>query len=114
MRSEILTGAIVLALVFPHCVMVTDGIEVDVVYEAAAMPQAVLTDMGYRVKLDRALISLGRVELLECDNFVLQVWRLFVPGRAKAHEESTPTSLGVPMIIDLMESSGAVLFAGTL
>jgi len=114
MRSEICVGAIVLTLVLPHCMMVTDGIEVDVAYQAPATPQAVETDMGYRVKLDRALISLGRVELLKCDNFALQLWGLFVPGRARAHEESTPTSLGVPMIIDLMESSGTVLFAGTL
>ena len=114
MRSEIFVGAIVFMLVLPHCMMVTDGIEVDVAYQAAPTPQAVQTDMGYRVKLDRALISLGRVELLKCDNFALQLWGLFVPGRARAHEESTPTSLGVPMIIDLMETSGAVLFAGTL
>ena len=114
MRSEVLVGAIVLALALPHCMASTDGIEVDVAYEAAAMPQAVLTDMGYRVKLDRALIALGQVELLECDNSARQLWRLFVPGRARAHEESTPTSLGIPMIIDLMESSGEALFAGTL
>ena len=114
MRSEVLVGAIVLALVLPHCMALTDGIEVDVTYQAPATPQAVQTDMGYRVKLDRALIALGRVELLECDNFARQLWGLFVPGRARAHEESTPTSLGVPVIIDLMESSGAVLFAGTL
>lgn len=114
MRSSALLGAIVFLLSFSHCTMVVDGIEVDVAYQAPATPQAVRTDMGYRVKLDRALISLGRVELLECDNFALQLWGLFVPGRARAHEESTPTSLGVPRIIDLMESSGAALLAGTL
>ncbi|MDH3200303.1 MAG: hypothetical protein OEM15_05355 [Myxococcales bacterium] len=114
MRSEICIGAIALTLVLPNCTMVTDGIEVDVAYRAPATPQAVRTDMGYHVKLDRALIAVGRVELLECDNFARRLWGLFVPGRARAHEESTPTSLGVPMIIDLMESSGTPLFAGTL
>jgi len=114
MRSEVCIGAIVLILALPHCMMVTDGIEVDVAYQAPATPQAVQTDMGYRVKLDRALIALGRVELLKCDNFARQLWGLFAPGRARAHEESTPTSIGAPMIIDLMESSGRLLFAGTL
>lgn len=114
MRFEVGVGAMMLTLALPHCTMVTDGIEVDIAYQAPATPQAVRTDLGYRVKLDRALIALGRVELLKCDNFARQLWGLFAPGRARAHEESTPTSLGVPMIIDLMESSGALLFAGTL
>lgn len=114
MRSDSLIAAIVLVLVLPHCMMVSDGIEVDVAYQTPVTPQALQTDMGYRVKLERALIAVGRVELLKCDNFALQLWGLFVPGRARAHEETTPTSLGVPMIIDLMESSGISRFAGTL
>lgn len=114
MRSEVFIGASILALALPHCMMVTDGIEVDVAYQAPATPQAMRTDMGYRVKLDRALIALGRVELLKCDNFARQLRGLFIPGRARAHEESTPTSLGVPVIIDLIESSGALQLAGTL
>jgi hypothetical protein len=66
------------------------------------------------VRLERALIVVGRVELLRCDNFVLDLWSLVAPARVRAHESSTPTSLGVPLVIDLMESAGAPLFAGTL
>jgi hypothetical protein len=93
---------------------VTDGIEVDVAYQPAATPAAVRTDAGYRVRLERALIVVGKVELLRCDNFVLDLWELVAPARAKAHEFSSPTSLGVPLVIDLMESAGVPLFAGTL
>jgi len=93
---------------------VTDGIEVDVAYQPAATPAAVRTDMGYRVRLERAMIAVGRVELIRCDNFVLDLWQLVAPARAKAHEFSSPTSLGVPLVIDLMESAGVPLFAGTL
>jgi len=110
--------AIVIALVsvalLPHCMRVSDGIEVDVAYQPAVTPAAVRTDMGYRVRLDRAMIAVGRVELLRCDNFVLDLWKLVAPARARAHEFSSPTSLGVPLVIDLMESAGVPLFAGTL
>jgi hypothetical protein len=98
----------------PHCMRVTDGIEVDVAYQPAATPAAIRTNMGYRVRLERALIVVGGVELLRCDNFVLDLWSLVGPARAKAHESNTPTSLGVPLVIDLMESAGVPLFAGTL
>jgi len=93
---------------------VTDGIEVDVAYQPAATPASIRTDMGYRVRLERALIAVGKVELIKCDNFVLDLWRIVAPGRARAHEFSSPTSLGVPVVIDLMESAGVPLFAGTI
>ena len=115
MRSSLLIAvALLSAASFPHCIRVTDGIEVDVAYQPAATPAAIRTDLGYRVRLERAVIAVGKVELLKCDNFVLDLWRLVVPGRARAHEFSTPTSLGVPVVIDLMESAGAPLFAGTI
>ena len=93
---------------------VTDGIELDVAYQPAATPASVRTDEGYRVRLERAMIAVGQVELIRCDNFVLDLWRLVAPGRARAHEFTSPTSLGVPVVIDLMESAGVPLFAGTL
>ena len=115
MRSSLLlTVALLSVASLPHCMRVTDGIEVDVAYQPAATPAAVRTDAGYRVRLERALIVVGKVELLRCDNFVLDLWELVAPARAKAHEFSSPTSLGVPLVIDLMESAGVPLFAGTL
>lgn len=102
------------ASALPHCIRVTDGIEIDVAYQPAATPAEVRTDMGYRVHLERALIAVGRVELIECDNFVLGLWELVAPARARAHESATPTSLGVPLVIDLMEGTGTPSFAGTL
>ena len=115
MRSSLLiTLALFAAVTLPHCMRVTDGIEVDVAYQPEATPAQIRTDMGYRVSLDRALIVVGKVELLKCDNFVADLWGLFSPARARAHVLDTPTSLGVPIVIDLMESAGTPEFAGTL
>jgi hypothetical protein len=115
MRSSLLiTFALVVAVTLPHCMRVTEGIEVDVAYQPEATPAQIRTDMGYRVSLDRALIVVGKVELLRCDNFVADLWGLFSPARARAHVLDTPTSLGVPIVIDLMESAGTPEFAGTL
>ncbi len=115
MRFSLLIATVLLSLAsLPSCMRVTDGIEVDVAYQPAATPAAVRTDMGYRVRLERAMIAVGRVELIRCDNFVLDLWKLVSVPRAKAHEFSSPTSLGVPLVIDLMESAGVPLFAGTL
>jgi len=93
---------------------VTDGIEVDVAYQPAATPAQVRTDMGYSVRLQRALLAVGKVELLQCDNFVRSLWDFVAPARARAHVSGTPTSLGVPLVLDLMESAGTAQFAGTL
>jgi len=112
--SLIIAVALLSAALLPQCMRVTDGIEVDVAYQPAATPAAVRTDMGYRVRLERALIAVGRVELIRCDNFVADLWNLVGPARAKAHEFTSPTSLGVPLVIDLMESAGVPLFAGTI
>ncbi len=115
MRSSLAIAVAALGIMsLPQCMRVTDGIEVDVAYQPAATPAQVRTDMGYRVRLERALIVVGRVELVRCDNFVSELWELVAPARARAHEFTSPTSLGVPLVIDLVESSGAALFAGTL
>jgi hypothetical protein len=112
--SLVIVIALVGVALLPHCMRVADGIEVDVAYQPAATPAAVRTDMGYRVHLERAVIAVGKVELLLCHNFVLDLWKLVAPAQARAHEFSSPTSLGVPLVIDLMESAGVPLFAGTL
>ncbi len=112
--SLLVTIALLCAASLPHCIRVSDGIEVDVAYQPAATPAEVRTDMGYRVRLERALIAVGKVELIRCDNFVVDLWELLAPARARAHGLTSPTSLGVPVVIDLMESAGVPLFAGTL
>jgi len=115
MRSSLLVAIALLSVVsLPHCMRVTDGIEVDVAYQPEATPAQIRTDMEYRVALERALIVLGKVELIRCDNFVVDLWELVAPARARAHLGDTPTSLGVPLIIDLMESAGTPRFAGTM
>ena len=101
-------------LMLPHCMRVTDGIEIDVAYQPEATPAQVRTDLGYRVALQRALLVIGRVELLRCDNFVADLRQLFAPARARAHVLDTPTSLGEPLVLDLMESAGTPEYAGTL
>jgi hypothetical protein len=93
---------------------VTDGIEVDVSYQPVATPSAIRTDLGYRVRLDRAFFVVGQIELRRCDNFVAELWGLFAPARARAHVLETPTSLGEPLILDLMESVGIPEYAGTM
>ena len=115
MKSSLLIAIALLSLAsLPHCMRVTDGIEVDVAYQPEATPAQIRTDMGYRVALDRALIVVGEVELIRCDSFVMDLRELFAPARARAHLLDTPTSLGVPLIIDLMESAGTPQFAGTM
>ena len=115
MKSRLLIAMALLNLVsLVHCMRVTNGIEVDVAYQPEATPAQIRTDMGYRVALERALIVVGKVELIPCDNFVMDLGRLLVPARARAHVLDTPTSLGVPLIIDLMESAGTPEFAGTM
>lgn len=115
MRSSLLAAMALFSIVpLPSCMDVSDGIEVDVAYQAQATPAEIRTDMGYRVRLERALIAVGKVELMQCDNLVADLWQLVTPARARAHEISSPTSLGVPFVIDLMESAGTALFAGTL
>jgi len=114
MRFSFLLLALLMVASLPRCMQVSDGIEVDVAYQPAATPSQIRTDSGYRIRLERALIAVGSVELLKCDNFVLGLWELVAPARARAHEFASPTSLGVPLVIDLVESNGAVLFAGTL
>jgi len=110
----IVASALLSATLLPQCIQVTDGIEVDVAYQPAATPAQVRTDAGYSVQLHRALLAVGKVELIECDNFVRSLWRFVAPARARAHAFATPTSLGVPLVIDLMESAGTAQFAGTL
>ena len=115
MRFSLVVAAVLLSMaLLPNCMRVTEGIEVDVAYQPAATPAAVRTDLGFRVRLERAIIAFGRVELIRCDNFVLDLWKQITASTAKAHEFSSPTSLGVPLVIDLMESAGVPLFAGTL
>ncbi len=97
-----------------QCVSYTEGIELDVVYQAPFMVAAIQTDRGYRVRLERAMITFGEVELVFCDGVTEQALRLFRASRARAHSETTPTELGVPVIVDLMETGGVPLFAGTL
>jgi hypothetical protein len=115
MRFSLVVGLALLAMAsLTQCMQVTDGIEVDVAYQPAATPAAIRTDMGYRVHLQRALLAVGKVELVECDNFVADLWTFVALARARAHQLATPTSLGVPLVIDLMQSAGTAQFAGTL
>lgn len=114
MKSRVLGLAAFSALCALSCTRVTDGIEVDVAYETSQMPQAVRASETHRVWLDRALIVLGPIELVECDTFARALWTLFAPARAKAHARQAPTNLGAPFVIDLMEGVGPGLFAGTI
>lgn len=115
MRSSLpLAIALLCVVTLPHCARFTDGIEVDVAYQPESTPAQIRTDMEYRVALERAMIVVGKVELIRCDNFVMDLVALFTPARAKAHVLDTPTSLGEPLVLDLMESAGTPSFAGTM
>lgn len=115
MRSSLaLSIALLCSVALPQCMRVTDGIEVDVAYLSEPTPLEIRTDLGYRVRLDRALIAVGRVELIRCDNVVADLWGLFTAARASAHVLDTPTSLGEPLVLDLMEGAGTPEYAGTM
>ncbi len=98
----------------PQCMRVTDGIEVDLAYLTEPTPFEIRTDLGYRIRLDRALVAVGQVELIRCDNSVADLWELFGAARARAHVLDTPTSLGEPLVLDLMEGAGTPEYAGTM
>lgn len=112
--SLVFALALLSVALLPQCMQVSDGIEVDVAYRPEATPAQIRTDMGYGVRLERALIAVGKVELIACDDVALDLWQLIGPARARAHLAASPTSLGVPFVIDLMQSTGAPLFAGTI
>ena len=115
MRSSLSIAIALLSILsLPHCSRFTDGIEVDVAYQPTATPAQIRTDLEYRVALDRAMMVVGKVELIRCDNFVMDLVGLFTPARAKAHVLDTPTSLGEPLVLDLLESAGVPEFAGTM
>lgn len=115
MRSSVaMIATLLVAGTLPQCMRVSEGIEVDVAYQPAATPAQIRTDLGYRVALDRALVVFAEVELLRCDNFVADLARLLGPARARAHVLDTPTSLGEPLVLDLMESAGIPEFVGTM
>ncbi|MGB5812001.1 MAG: hypothetical protein WBG86_15790 [Polyangiales bacterium] len=114
MRSNATRFACMALVLLTACTRTTDGIEVDIAYQTPPTPQAVRTDMEYKVWLDRALLVLGPVELVECDNFARTVWGLFTAGRARAHAPETPTSLGVPFVLDLLEEGGFGYVVGTI
>ncbi|MEM7138122.1 MAG: hypothetical protein AAF500_16190 [Myxococcota bacterium] len=96
------------------CTRTTEGIEVDIAYETPATPQAVRSDADTRIWLDRALIAMGPVQLVECDNFARVLGRFFTASRAKAHAPETPTQLGTPFVLDLLESTGFSFVVGTI
>ncbi|MEM7436747.1 MAG: hypothetical protein AAF436_16455 [Myxococcota bacterium] len=115
MRSRLAAPAVLLTLLLTFgCTRTTEGIEVDIAYETPATPQAVRSDADTRIWLDRALIAMGPVELVECDNFARVLGRFFTASRAKAHAPETPTQLGTPFVLDLLEGTGFSFVVGTL
>ncbi len=64
------------------------------------------TDLGYAVTLERAYITLGAVEIFDCDatgaGALLKRW--FEPTTAFAHSTSSPTRLGAPFVASLLAS----------
>ena len=98
----------------PQCMRVTDGIEVDLAYLTEPTPFEIRTDLGYRIRLERALVAVGQVELVRCDKVVADLWGLLGAAPARAHVLDTPTRLGEPLVLDLMEGAGTSEYAGTM
>ena len=97
MRYSVLIACVCLQ----GCVMVTDGIELQVAYQAPGTPIGLSTDMGYRVSLDEAYIAFESLALVTC------------PSELK-HTATTPTKMGAPVVIDLVKNTGAPIGVGTL
>jgi hypothetical protein len=79
-------------------------------------PRTLVNDKGTRAAFSRALVTLGSVELLPCEE---TGWRrllreLSPVGTAHAHSVSSPRRLGVPHVLDLGPSDGDVTPLGTL
>ncbi len=121
-----LSGALALAALLPvlaRCTTHQDGtaVEIGVMHlpgadtQAAANPagaeRSFTTDRGYAITLQKAYVVLSRVELLPCEQ--ARLWQelrgLLGPSIAYAHVASTPTVLGVPHVIDLMDKDNSVV-----
>jgi hypothetical protein len=67
------------------------------------------TDTGYTVKLERAYLSLGALEILGCDepggDALLRRW--LGPKPAFAHTPSGPTRIGEPVVVTLLADTPA-------
>lgn len=81
-----------------------------------AGPRTLVNDTGTRASLTRALVTLGSVELMPCEE---SGWRrllrgLSPVGTAWAHSVSSPRRLGTPHVVGLDGADGEVLELGTL
>ena len=111
------------AVVCSACSSTTDGIEVQIAYQAPATPLYVQTT-EYVVALDEAYITMESLELVRCDSGAAQQltglpsmisWlRSVTISRAKAHTTTTGTQLGVPIVLNLLHSTGTPTQAGLL
>lgn len=85
---------------------------VDVALRSANTPAFYTTDLGYRVEIEAAYLSVTAIELVPCPSLGLQIGPL--APRARAHTTSTPVRSGEPQVVDLMGSLGLPVSLGTL
>ncbi len=81
-----------------------------------ASPRTLVNDKGTRASFTRALVTLGSVELLPCEE---AGWRRLLRelsplGTAHAHSVASPRKLGTPHVIGLERADGDVTDLGTL
>lgn len=82
---------------------------------AEGTPVSFTTDLGFQVTLTRAFVTFSAVELERCTP--PSVWRGLksaLYSEAHAHTPSTPTRLGDPTVVDLLEARSAPVRLGTL
>ncbi len=97
----------------PSCTDSSSGLAVDVELTPPAK-RSFETDRGYTVVLERAYLTVGSVELFECDSAESSLLELpWGPRVAFAHSVSTPTRLGVPQVVSLTDEGTSPLSLGS-
>lgn len=98
-------AAIVAALLAAACTDASQGIVVDVRVMAQAMP----TSVGSDVALSGGHVTVVGVSLVPCTSVAGRMWRAVNPlPSAFAHSESSPLTLGVPVVIGLVGERAAL------
>lgn len=132
LRALGLRGLMLGALACAACAVVSHeegiGLEISLTHQVGREPEwenvsyahgaerGLLTDRGYGVTLERALIVIGELRLMACDESSAAsaprrdggVWALLStalsPGIAHAHGDSSPFVHATPVVFDLMDT----------
>lgn len=105
------------------------GIEVELALQAAPATSAFDTDLGFRIRLEEAMLMIDSLELVRCSPVARRApsradphsgpgpgprWSQLTIAKAWAHVDEHPTATGAVPRLNAMHSTGAPVEAGIL